>query len=68
MPKSKRYAHVDSDSCVSCGACTKECPKEAIHVWRGCYAVVDESICVGCGMCMRICPAGCITMIQREGE
>lgn len=63
---SKKYAVVNKERCVACGACAKECPKAAIAVWRGCYAVVNEDICVGCGKCVRICPAGCITAADRE--
>ncbi|MEE1040037.1 MAG: 4Fe-4S binding protein [Lachnospiraceae bacterium] len=59
----KRYAEVDQYRCVSCGACTHDCPKEAISVWKGCYAVVDRSLCIGCGRCEKVCPAGSITII-----
>ena len=64
---SKRFAEVDRRRCVSCGACTHECPREAIAVWRGCFAVVDAALCVGCGKCQRVCPANCIGMRAREG-
>ncbi len=67
MP-SKKYAVVDKERCVACGACTKECPRDAIAVWRGCYAVVDKRICVGCGKCAGTCPAGCILTVDREVE
>ncbi len=63
---SKRYAVVSADRCVSCGACTRECPKDAIAVWKGCYAKVDPDLCVGCGKCSRVCPAACISMKARE--
>lgn len=63
---SKKYAQVHRNICVACGACTKECPKSAISVWKGCYAVVDEVICIGCGKCAGICPAGCISTVERE--
>ena len=62
---SKRYAYVEKDRCVSCGACAKECPKSAISIWRGCFAVVMEEICIGCGKCTRVCPAGCISLEER---
>ena len=65
---SKNYAKVNKKQCVACGACAKECPKEAITVWRGCYAVVDDKKCIGCGKCAGICPAGCITMRKREAK
>jgi ferredoxin len=63
---SKKYAVIDKDICVACGACTKECPKSAISVFRGCYAVIDKQVCIGCGRCAGICPAGCILLVLRE--
>lgn len=59
---SKRVASVNKSNCAACGACTKECPKNAISVWKGCYAKVDDAACVGCGKCAGICPAGCIVI------
>ncbi|MBQ7262681.1 MAG: 4Fe-4S binding protein [Synergistaceae bacterium] len=61
-----RYAVPDEGRCVSCGACTHECPKDAITIRKGLYAVVDLELCVGCGICARTCPADCIDLIQRE--
>ena len=46
---SKKYAEVDRNICVACGACLKECPKSAIQVVRGCYAEVEQEICTGMG-------------------
>ena len=43
---SKRYAIVNKERCVACGACTKECPKEAIEIYKGCYAAVNHDICI----------------------
>lgn len=64
--RKKKWAVPDQAVCVSCGACRKVCPREAISIWKGCYAVVDEEKCVGCGICARTCPAGCIAI--KEGE
>ncbi len=66
--RSKRYAIVDRRLCVSCGACTKECPKDAISIFKGCFALVDSEKCVGCGKCARICPVGSISLRDREVE
>lgn len=63
--KSKRYALADKKRCVSCGACLKVCPREAISIWKGCYAVMDPDLCVGCGKCEKTCPAGCIILKER---
>lgn len=62
---SKRYAEVDKNRCVACGACGNVCPKVTINVWRGCYAVVDKEKCIGCGLCEKTCPAGCIEIKER---
>lgn len=62
---SKKYAQADRERCVACGACTKVCPREALHIWKGCYAEVDIDRCVGCGKCAQTCPAGCIMVKDR---
>lgn len=66
--KSKRYAQVNKERCVSCGACTKECPREAVTIWKGCYALVDSEQCIGCGRCEKVCPAGCIVLKERAAS
>jgi ferredoxin len=62
---SKNYAEVNKNCCVACGACTKQCPKEAISIKYGCYSFVDSEKCVGCGRCAKVCPAACIIIKQR---
>ena len=64
---SKKYARVDEKRCVACGVCVKECPMNAVSVWKGCYAVINPEICIGCGKCERSCPAGSITVMDRAG-
>lgn len=66
MP-SKKYAVADKNQCVACGACMNVCPKDAVHIWKGCYAAPDPDQCIGCGKCAKICPAGCIR-IRNRGE
>lgn len=56
----KRFAVVNEDRCVSGGACTQVCPRQAISIYKGCFARVDRERCVGCGLCAKICPAGSI--------
>ena len=63
---SKKYAVINRNICVACGACIKECPKSAISVFHGCYAMIDKKICIGCGKCAGICPTGCILLEVRE--
>ena len=64
---SKRYAEVDKSKCVACGVCVKECPMNAVDVWKGCYAVINKDICIGCGKCEKSCPAGSILVLDRVG-
>lgn len=63
---SKRVAKFNHAVCVACGACVKECPREAIFINKGCYAVGKAELCVGCGKCAKICPSGCIEIIERQ--
>ena len=64
---SKKYATVDKKRCAACGVCVKECPMNAITIWKGCYAVIDKEICIGCGKCAKSCPTGCIAVLERVG-
>ena len=64
--RKKKWAMLDQNICVSCGACVKVCPKNAISIWKGCFAVVNEETCVGCGLCARTCPAGCIEVKEAD--
>jgi len=52
-------AHTISDECISCGACTGECPVGAISEGSSHYEV-DESACIDCGACEGVCPTGAI--------
>ncbi|MBP3241960.1 4Fe-4S binding protein [Oribacterium sp. P6A1] len=54
----------DIDRCVACGVCARQCPREAISIYKGCYAKVDFSKCVGCGLCEKACPAGSINVSE----
>ncbi len=44
-----------NDNCISCGACSAECPVSCISQGEGKY-VIDESICISCGTCAGVCP------------
>ncbi|MBO4528557.1 MAG: 4Fe-4S binding protein [Victivallales bacterium] len=66
--KTVKYADVDIDHCVACGACSQACPRKAISVFRGCFANVKTDICVGCGKCSKVCPAGCISIREQEAS
>ena len=63
---SKKYAVVEENRCVACGACENVCPRGAIRVEKGCFAKVDKEKCVGCLLCAKTCPAGVISGEERE--
>lgn len=51
-------AYVISDTCQSCGACTPECPVEAIN--EGTPFTIDAEKCIDCGACASVCPVEAI--------
>ncbi len=59
------FASVDVNKCVSCGACVKKCPVEAIMI-KDKKAIVSQDICIGCGICERSCAVKAITIERRK--
>ena len=55
----KIMAYKISDACVSCGACTSDCPVDAISAGDSQY-VIDAGACVDCGACVGSCPVDAI--------
>lgn len=58
----RRYipmAHIITDECISCGACTGDCPVGAISEGAT-HFEVDEAACIDCGACEGVCPTGAI--------
>ncbi|MFW9827389.1 MAG: 4Fe-4S binding protein [Candidatus Thorarchaeota archaeon] len=53
-------AEVNSDFCISCRRCEKECPKNAITINEEVGAIIDEINCDGCGICATSCPTQAI--------
>ncbi len=48
-------AYFINDDCISCGACTSECPVDCISEGNGKY-VIDDAQCIDCGSCSAVCP------------
>lgn len=52
-------AYKITDECISCGACTAECPVGAISEGAAHYEI-DADTCLDCGACEGTCPTGAI--------
>lgn len=53
-------AHVISDECTMCGACTAACPVDAISEGDTQY-IIDADTCTDCGACAGECPVEAIS-------
>ena len=53
-------AYKISDECISCGACSNECPVDAISAGDNQYNI-DPAVCIDCGACSTACPVDAIS-------
>lgn len=51
-------AHKITDECIACGACSGECPVDAIS--EGDIFVIDPDTCTDCDACTEVCPTSAI--------
>ena len=50
---------IDTDICIRCDLCRKECPSAAIRDIQGKLTILDER-CIECGHCGAVCPEGAV--------
>ena len=53
-------AYKISDECTACGACSSDCPIDAIIAGDSKYEI-DADACIDCGACEMTCPVEAIT-------
>ncbi len=53
---------INAQKCVSCLACVRVCPAEAVAVDGADVSIVDEA-CIRCGMCVPACPHGAVATV-----
>ena len=58
---------VDKAKCIGCGACTVECPVEAIDLMDG-LAVVDPKKCNDLGKCITVCPTNALALPNQPSQ
>jgi ferredoxin len=65
-----KLIEVDSEKCVSCGACVTLCPVEAITIDEEASVVFDKEKCIGsiCSACVDACPARAIKSVKQNNS
>ena len=58
---------IDKAKCIGCGACTVECPKEALDLVDG-LAVVDATKCNDLGKCIAVCPTDALFLPNQPAK
>jgi ferredoxin len=63
-----KLIEVDSEKCISCGACITLCPVEAITVDEDASVIFDKEKCIGstCGACVDACPSRAIRSVKQN--
>lgn len=59
--RKRHTVHIDSDKCVGCGLCRKDCPVNNI-IMQDKKAKVLTQTCIMCGHCVAVCPKAAVSM------
>ena len=59
--KNENIIRIDTDKCIGCGLCVKDCVGEHLELKNG-KAVVRFGACVECGHCFAICPKHAVSL------
>jgi ferredoxin len=65
-----KLIEVDSEKCISCGACITLCPVEAITMDEDGSVVFDKEKCLGstCSACVDACPSRAIKSVKQNNS
>jgi ferredoxin len=63
-----KLIEVDSEKCISCGACVTLCPVEAITIDEDASVIFDKEKCIGstCSACVDACPSRAIRSVKQN--
>lgn len=59
--------HIDTNKCIGCGACVKDCLRKSIEIKKG-KAVFYNRNCIQCGHCFAVCPVKAIDIGNHTEE
>ena len=59
--------NVNSEKCIGCGLCVKDCFPNCIKVANG-KAEISNITCMKCGHCIAVCPKGAISTDEYNME
>lgn len=59
--------YVETEACVGCGSCKKNCAHDAISITNR-KASIDHEKCVGCGRCIGACPVDAVLPASDESN
>ena len=60
----KQMVIFDHNKCISCGACAKDCIRQAIS--KGPEGMEISGSCFLCGHCVAVCPTGAVSIPEYE--
>jgi len=65
-----KLIEVDSEKCISCGACVTLCPVEAITMDEDASVVFNKEKCIGttCSACVDACPSRAIKSVKQNNS
>ena len=65
-----KLIEIDSEKCISCGACLTLCPVEAITMDEDATVVFNQEKCLGstCSACVDACPARAINSVKQNSS
>lgn len=57
---------INSQKCIKCAICAKNCPAEAIEKIETNYCIIKDR-CIGCAQCIAVCPQAAVNIVWSEG-
>lgn len=56
---------INTEKCIGCGLCIKDCTRNIIHLTNN-KATVENSFCIECGHCVAICPENAVEFLYYD--